>query len=543
MGKTTLLNCFLNEIHESARTVFLFNVDSQCKPRELLGFILLDLGIAPGQSNAEMHVQLNEAIAGEARAGRILTVVIDEAQNLSDAVLEKLRMLTNFETPIGKLVQVVLAGQPQLSDKLMQPSLLQLRQRISIFCHLEPFTSEETRDYINYHLKLAGYRGDALFTSDALKLIESASRGVPRVINNLCFNALSLSRALRRSQVDVAVATEAIADHQSIHQNEVAIASPLKAAGARPERLGMRLPQLRNRGSLVAAGIFLACTLGWIALLELRNRHIYIGDLFSWLPTVIARSRPQPSAAMASDELVAGGIQKPRPSEIAPKRDQTLPTLNEYALGKARPEGRINGTQDIEAPAATLTEPALWQTALSGTRLTTNEQESQQNHMVREVTMNDQLTAPRRIPHMPEAEAQPEAPPNLAGGEFNLAERDGLDAIGRVFSDRRGPQVKPESGPKVVEIPTAVADNLIISKIRPVYPNVAKAARISGKVLLEATISSTGSIKSLRVLSGPEALRKAAVDAVSSWRFKPYMLNNKPTEAEFRVGVLFNLGG
>jgi TonB family protein len=541
MGKTTLLNCFLNQIQESARTVFLFNVDSLCKPKELLSFILLDLGIAPGQSNAEMHAQLNEAIAGEARAGRILTVVIDEAQNLSDPVLEKLRMLTNFETPIGKLVQVVLAGQPQLSDKLMQPSLVQLRQRISIFCHLEPFNSVETQAYIDHHLKLAGYRGDALFTSDALKLIDSASQGVPRVINNLCFNALSLSRALKSSQVDVAVAREAIADHQSIHQNEIVIANPLKAAGAPPERLRMGLPQFRNRGSLVAAGIFLACTLGWIALSELRNRQSYIGDAFSWLPTVIARSRPQPSAAIAGVELVAEDTQKTRPSEIAASRDPTIQTVSEYAPGKARPEVLLSAVHGNETPAFALVEPARWQTALSSTRLTTTEHASPQDHAVREI-MNDQLTAPRRIPHMPEVGTQLEEPPTGAGGEFNLTERDGLDAIGRVFSDRRGPQVKPESDPKVVEIPTAVADNLVISKIRPVYPNVAKAARISGKVLLEATISPTGSIESLRVLSGPEALRKAAVDAVSSWRFKPYMLNNKPTAAEFRVGVLFNLG-
>ena len=103
-------------------------------------------------------------------------VVIDEAQNLSDAVLERVRLLTNFETSRGKLMQIVLSGQPQLSDKLMQASLVQLRQRISTICRLEPLSAEETAAYIDYRLKQAGYDGEPLFTEDALKLIAEASR-------------------------------------------------------------------------------------------------------------------------------------------------------------------------------------------------------------------------------------------------------------------------------------------------------------------------------------------------------------------------------
>jgi general secretion pathway protein A len=214
MGKTTLLFRFLDEIRDAARSVFLFDMDSSCEPRELLGYILLDLGITPAGNTYQMHQQLNDALVEENRRGRTVVVVIDEAQNLSEAMLERVRLLTNFETSKGKLMQVVLAGQPQLADKLMQPSLVQLRQRISTICRLEPFSEEETLAYISYRLRQAGHSGDPLFSADALALIAEASQGIPRTINNLCFNALSLCRALKRNAVDRSMVSEIIADLQ-----------------------------------------------------------------------------------------------------------------------------------------------------------------------------------------------------------------------------------------------------------------------------------------------------------------------------------------
>jgi general secretion pathway protein A len=214
MGKTTLLFRFLEDIRESARTVFLFNINPQCEAKEIVSYILRDLGIVPGKDSAEMHEQLNNVVLAEARAGRKFVVVIDEAQNLSDASLEVVRMLTNFETSKSKLMQVVLAGQPELFDKLVKPSMAQLRQRISTFCRIEPLSPEQTRAYIDYHLKFAGYRGAPLFTGGALDRIVEGSHGIPRIINNLCFNTLSLCCALKRKQVDVDMVVEVIADQQ-----------------------------------------------------------------------------------------------------------------------------------------------------------------------------------------------------------------------------------------------------------------------------------------------------------------------------------------
>lgn len=148
MGKTTLLFLFLEYIRGHANSAFLFNVDPHCGTSELFGSILRDIGIAPGRTSTEMHNQLNAVLMSEARAGRKLVIVIDEAQNLSEEALETVRLLTNFETHETKLVQIVLAGQPQLAEKLSRPSQIQLRQRISTVCHLNPFSPEETGVYI-----------------------------------------------------------------------------------------------------------------------------------------------------------------------------------------------------------------------------------------------------------------------------------------------------------------------------------------------------------------------------------------------------------
>jgi type II secretory pathway predicted ATPase ExeA len=108
-------------------------------------------------------------------------------------VLETVRMLSNFETDHTKLLQIVLAGQPRLAAKLAQPQLSQLRQRIAVLTHLEPFTAADTAGYMDHRLRVAGYRREPLFAPDAVGLIAHQSRGIPRNINNICYNSLLMA--------------------------------------------------------------------------------------------------------------------------------------------------------------------------------------------------------------------------------------------------------------------------------------------------------------------------------------------------------------
>ena len=159
-----------------------------------------------------MHVMLNQVLTDDMQAGRRFVLVIDEAQNLDEKALESVRLLSNFETPWMKLMQIVLAGQPQLAERLAGPALVQLRQRVSSVIGLQPFSSDEANAYIDHRLWVAGYDGPPLFTVGARLLIAESSGGIPRKINNLCFNAMSLAYAMGTRKIDSKIVREAIAD-------------------------------------------------------------------------------------------------------------------------------------------------------------------------------------------------------------------------------------------------------------------------------------------------------------------------------------------
>jgi general secretion pathway protein A len=211
MGKTTLLLQLLERLRKSACVAFLFQ--TQCGSQEFLRYLLAEMGIETcGHDVVQMHKQLNDALVRLKHAGRRFVLVIDEAQNLDDSVLETVRLLSDFETPTAKLMQIILSGQPQLATKLAGASLLQFRQRIAILSRLEPFGPEETDQYINHRLHVAGYEGGPLFTSEARTMIAARSGGIPRNINNLCFNALALACAMGRKKVDGRIVLEVASD-------------------------------------------------------------------------------------------------------------------------------------------------------------------------------------------------------------------------------------------------------------------------------------------------------------------------------------------
>src|SRR5271154_6775505 len=143
MGKTTILFHLLEKFRHRARTAFLFQ--TQCSSREFMRFLLAEVGIeSQGKDFVQMHEEFNRCLIQEARAGRRFIVVIDEAQNLDASVLETVRLLSDFETPQAKLLQIILVGQPTLADKLASPQLTQLRQRITSLSGLNPLSAYET---------------------------------------------------------------------------------------------------------------------------------------------------------------------------------------------------------------------------------------------------------------------------------------------------------------------------------------------------------------------------------------------------------------
>src|SRR5271168_1348621 len=190
-GKTTLLNRLLDWLREQdVATAFVFNSQLQ-NVSQLFDFVMAELGI-PCESRIKSQVllKLNQWLLQRYRAGKTTVLIVDEAQNLSDQLLEEIRLLTNLETSSEKLLQIVLSGQPELEQKLMQPQLRQLRQRIVFRSRTVPLSREETYGYIAERLRIAGANGQPIFSKEAIETVNLYSRGIPRVVNLLCEHAL-----------------------------------------------------------------------------------------------------------------------------------------------------------------------------------------------------------------------------------------------------------------------------------------------------------------------------------------------------------------
>jgi type II secretory pathway predicted ATPase ExeA len=189
-GKTTLINKLMEWLRlQQVATSFIFN--SRLDVPQFLDFMMADFGVpCDTKSKSQILQRLYNWLLDRYRAGETAVLVVDEAQNLSDEVLEEIRMLTNLETFTEKLLQIVLVGQPELEQRLKHPNLRQLRQRLTLRAKTHAFNLEETRSYINQRLRIAGSNGDQIFEPEAAAGIFRYSAGIPRVINLLCEHCL-----------------------------------------------------------------------------------------------------------------------------------------------------------------------------------------------------------------------------------------------------------------------------------------------------------------------------------------------------------------
>jgi general secretion pathway protein A len=184
-GKTTIVRDLIKKLDDSVILSKIFNtsVDSS----QLLAMVNNDFGIpVQGKDKVALLRDLNEFLIDQYAKGNKPTLIIDEAQNLTPKILEEIRMLSNLETDNAKLLQIILVGQPELRETLALPNLLQLRQRISINCHIHPLTRQEVEDYILHRLHVAGNRDAVAFSSQAFDIIHKYSRGIPRLVNVIC---------------------------------------------------------------------------------------------------------------------------------------------------------------------------------------------------------------------------------------------------------------------------------------------------------------------------------------------------------------------
>jgi len=208
-GKTTLIQYILNLLGPDTEAAVIFNTN--VSPDQILGLILNELELTPKKNKAENLDLISQFLIAKYAKGKRVLLIIDEAQNLSVETLEEVRMLSNLQTEDEPLLQIMLAGQPELISKLQTPDLRQFAQRIAVNYHLTGLDREETGKYISYRLEKAGGRSD-LFTPDALDMIYRMSNGIPRSINLLCQAALVYGFADEVRTIDQAIIEQIIKD-------------------------------------------------------------------------------------------------------------------------------------------------------------------------------------------------------------------------------------------------------------------------------------------------------------------------------------------
>jgi general secretion pathway protein A len=189
-GKTTVLRAAMQQFGPEIHLVYIFNPFLTASEFFEQLAAEMELEVRPAASKPDRLAAMGRLLAARHSKGLRTVLIIDEAHGLPTALLEEIRLLMNFETNSEKLLQVVLSGQPELDDALNRPSLRQLKQRVSLRCNIKPLTVFDINKYIRFRLKQAGGANINLFDHTAIALIGHASQGIPRVINNVCDNAL-----------------------------------------------------------------------------------------------------------------------------------------------------------------------------------------------------------------------------------------------------------------------------------------------------------------------------------------------------------------
>ena len=229
-GKTTLIHKFLESLRQQeVATAFIFN--SRLDVPQFLDYMMSDFGIpCNSKSKSKLLIRFYDWLLDRYRAGETAVLIVDEAQNLSEELLEEIRMMTNVETSTDKLLQIVLVGQPELEQKIKLPQLRQLRQRLALRARTYPLSLEETKAYVSQRLRIAGSNGEQIFDPESLVAIHRHSNGIPRVVNLICEHCLVSAFVDQQKVVKVSVVDAVARDFDLSDENSLAATAPPAAA-------------------------------------------------------------------------------------------------------------------------------------------------------------------------------------------------------------------------------------------------------------------------------------------------------------------------
>jgi general secretion pathway protein A len=350
-GKTTLLGKMMRSLAATTHPIFLSY--GELTYTELLQIISRELGLAcDGQDRLATVEKLREYLIKQHEENHIVALLIDEAQNLSDEMFEGIRVLSNFETENGKLLQILLTGQPELEARLGQPSLRHLKQRVVLHCRLAPLKNDEVGGYIDFRLQKAGYAGKELFNREAVGQISLYTGGIPRLINIVCDNALLLAYAGSKKQVSTEMVQEVARDLGLTHQPWVkSEASPspvpgsddgLWTTGSNGHKELAKQPLRQQKGGSawlpIGSALVLVALGGFAGLLYSQQ----IKDYFQRASAIAARPQGLTHNVSLTDTLT-----QPRAS-AAPRGSADNPRVQPIKTQPIRPKAEQPHTRDYQ---------------------------------------------------------------------------------------------------------------------------------------------------------------------------------------------------
>ena len=561
-GKTSLLFHLLSLYRESARTAFIFQ--TQCKPHDLVRHIASELDLAvPRRDEVSLHQKLNGMLLEEARAGRKVLIVIDEAQNLQAASFEAVRLLSDFETGHSKLLNIVFSGSPQLGATLQTPELSQLAQRISTVARLQPFNEDEVKDYVRFRLAVvASSPVEGLFSPESLTEIACRSQGVPRIINAICYRALMLGYTQGRASVNKELVRKAAKDldlsepsnrdsktvlqfqkFESPHSN----GGPASIAGRseqspRPAQTfteTVPLPSFDAKTftpTMQSPPAVKQHESGWRAqpVPAKGDQRGRIG-----VPAIIrfktaAWHRYRSTAMIAALVLLAcaswvGWNQlraRPGTSETNLVQRQAQPSTPEIKMDEAK-----NGV-----PESPLQQPNRVATELPPTNSKTRQSAGDQ--FAPSTDLGTNLLIPSKIPSQSATPIEPSSPSAaVSTSSVNLAR---LATSGLAASPRF-----EAGGAAATSGPRASFSFRPVKIVQPEYPAKARLWHIEGEVQVELSIDRNGSVRRVRALTGNATLAQAAEEAARQWKYAPYTGNDQiafPAVTRVQFNFKFNSG-
>lgn len=236
-GKTTMLECLRDHL-STHHTPFAFLFNSRLTPDQFFEMVAYDFDLPCARnSKTEVLFALNNMLIQRTNQHQTTVLIVDEAQNLEWAVLEEIRLLGNLETRRGKMLQIILAGQPELDRKLEDAEYRQLKQRIALRCHLRPFSLAETSQYIASRLARAGMKEQTVFPPDVVAEVHRRTQGIPRLINSVCDNLLLTSFAMESKQTNLEMLDEVSRDlHLEWPGNRNGLLASVVTTGHGPEK-------------------------------------------------------------------------------------------------------------------------------------------------------------------------------------------------------------------------------------------------------------------------------------------------------------------